>query len=1326
MYSNVEETVCKLMNELGKGNVSAIQSTLKGIDPGLIKHSLERFSEEGRAQFNQKKYQDAINSFSQAISGYKIELKDKDKVELSKLLSNRSLCYLKLGQEENYVRAFEDAKECILLNPNWSKGWYRAGKALYNLNIFDKAVTVFKAALRREDSTSNPQNSLKEIQDLIEICEKKADHEAALKRVTVDYSRFEDALKELEIEELREEMINSNNEEASSNSQNIINLPTNFGNVLPGDNSSLNGGNLQLELSPDLSQDEIDNLKLSLGGSISAENSAGDKSKKNAKVKSKYSGQLLFEPSQKFKKSDPKNSENDNIKGISRLIQLSSEIQWFRRIIENFVDQSNLYLNKWIQALNKEISLIKDCEKSNVVFIGSGSFILPIYYSKNSHSKNNVMVTTQAKYNSSCLFRLYSNLAASNNIFLANYNSLHPELHQDFGLPQNTPENDPNEAFASTEKNSIRLVHGNIQSLKSQFWKNFTPSSIIIDPSIFEPGILGMGLIPNITSISKGIERIEARISVTPSIIKVFIQFSNIKIPPLKLESETCVEEIKDNHHESSNKGLSDVPEISMDKLNEGLWSPYWEPLKVSNAYPHISYISDPIMLGFLPLEKIMNDENSHFFLPNLVPNGKITITSQNLEGDSGMDSCYKGEIDFTLEPETRINSVILTFRAIKESEDEEITLLDSSSQLTNVENKSVISPAVNWLGGNVVNNGNTSINLKFDFQVENTRIVISPNFESLTALKKQNKISTSIPNKFISSLPRSVIENLWDVKSVEIWSKSLVTNFKSSVIHNTAGKIFEGIITSTSPGAFLPILLLYTSSKINKSNKNSLFSNWKKSDVHFTCIENLPNVQELYLKVIRDNIHILLPDIVEGEIKTLYTHSINPNDSETVKSKYWKPITSSPENSSINLNKELDEKQKYYQWIMSNSSARHILNKKLSERLTIINGDVRQIFPNTANIGPNQSNIQYHFIEEKARLFTGMNFDHDGLGEGIIPLWANAFQNGIVRKYNSNKIPNIPIPNRISFYGYIARIGPNIQDELKVDTSFWDTYRFEGNSQWAPLNNIDSYSMVEMSDIFHIITIDLNSEEFVKLSNWKNEINFQIKKQGRANSVIVFFDLWIDSANILTTNPFCNRFERPNIQYLEENTPSTTSSSLANSSPSFASSEEPGTLNPIILTEKSPIEVDKKLSFHKTAFWKPVFHMIPQHLFNTQDSIDLEFSLDERFTQLKFKIKAINSSSGETTPSTITSDEIENSPSVLPPLGDIAHLQLRERYNSIIKEISPAIYSGDSVVSLQAFTAALNIAFNPGFFQGENAIIQDDTPFEIDSLNWLSQSFLL
>ncbi|KAH8739005.1 hypothetical protein FG386_003330 [Cryptosporidium ryanae] len=1315
---NIEDTVCTLMKQLETGNISAIQSMLKGIDPELIKHSISRFVDEGKSEFVKGRYLEAIGSFSQAISGYKLQLNNKRegssssgklekendniKSELSKLFSNRSQCYMKLGGEENYAKAFEDAKECILLDSEWSKGWYRAGKALYCLKIYDKAVIVFKASLKREkksqeETDNNP--SIREIERFIEVCQKKSDHDTAIKRVTVDYSRFEEAIRRLEEEEQREvDNLNYDSNNGTNNS-NIINLPGGFNASLGMNEGSNQTESLQLELSPDLTKEEIENIKMSLGGLSLDQDNAGKKRSVGKLSK------ISFDVKLKNKITTFDGDYDDTVKGISRLLQISSEIQWFKRIIENFVDKSSSYICNWIKAVDIEIEKVNMSElgdNANTLFIGSGSFLLPVYFYKNVNKINNLFTVTQTKSNSPCMFRVYNGISTANKVNLMNLNPLAPEFMSNIesaSLPENPLNNE--EASEANDNKIMKLVHGNIQNIPRVFWDKISLNTIIIDPSVFEPGLLGYGLVSNLLSICCS----KNKVSVTPCKIRVYVQFANISIPKIRLEGER-------NGHENDNTDIGSS-ELNLDKLNQGLWSPYWEPLNVSRAKNHISFISDKLELGTFPLERMVNESSINYFEFNseLSENDTNYSISEFTTINSNETNTYKGKIEYNIEPKESINSVILTFKAVKETREhgrkKEIVLIDTSSELSSTESESVIAPGIQWIGGIILNDSADSRKVKFDFQIESTRITLVPDVDQINSNNEDGlNNQPKIPSKFTCSLPRSVVEYLWDVKSINMWTKALMNKYKASICSNTTGKVFEGIISSTSPGLFIPMILLYISSKANKSSSNTLYSTWKKSDVHFTCVENLPNLQELYTKVLRDNMFLLLSDTVENELRSLYSHNSN-NLANQNKYKNWKPIINGDTNNNgkhVDSN-EAKEINRFKKWSLSDSSAKHILSKKLRERLTFISGDVRQIIPQTCTSVTNmsQNGIRYHVIDEKARILTGMNFDHDGLGEGIIPLWATAMQNEIVRKYNK-KTQNEPIPKRISLYGFLSQMGDGeYNPEIGVDISFWDTYRFEGNMQWVPINDEKSIRITQRSEIFHIITIDFSLEGFKNLANWRKEIPVKAIKEGRVNSIIVFFDLWLDDSYVLTTIPLGIVGDANNKE-----------------------SNELAPETPILLCKET---INDDCFFHKTNFWKPTYHMIPQRNLKVNDEMVLEFLLEGNFTKLKFLINSQSldeENQDDNTPSTIMSEDTENSSSMLPPLGDISFLQLRERYNSIVKEISPTLYSTDTQISFDAFNTSLNLALNPSFYSGKNSIMIDDMLFDIDSLIWLCQSFLL
>ncbi|XP_010550914.1 PREDICTED: tankyrase [Tarenaya hassleriana] len=87
--------------------------------------------ERGQEAFFRKDLQTAIDAYTQAI--------DFDPTDHT-LFSNRSLCWLRLGQAE---QALADAKSCRELKPDWPKGCYREGAALRLLQRFEEAANAF-------------------------------------------------------------------------------------------------------------------------------------------------------------------------------------------------------------------------------------------------------------------------------------------------------------------------------------------------------------------------------------------------------------------------------------------------------------------------------------------------------------------------------------------------------------------------------------------------------------------------------------------------------------------------------------------------------------------------------------------------------------------------------------------------------------------------------------------------------------------------------------------------------------------------------------------------------------------------------------------------------------------------------------------------------------------------------------------------------------------------------------------------------------------------------------------------------------------------------
>uniref|UniRef100_A0A7S3FZP4 Uncharacterized protein n=1 Tax=Palpitomonas bilix TaxID=652834 RepID=A0A7S3FZP4_9EUKA len=95
--------------------------------------------EKGDAAFKCGDYNKAISLYSEA-------LKHIEETEKYKLFSNRSAAHTKT---RNFKAALKDADQCITLKPEWTKGYYRRGVALFNTGKAAEAYGCFVNALER-------------------------------------------------------------------------------------------------------------------------------------------------------------------------------------------------------------------------------------------------------------------------------------------------------------------------------------------------------------------------------------------------------------------------------------------------------------------------------------------------------------------------------------------------------------------------------------------------------------------------------------------------------------------------------------------------------------------------------------------------------------------------------------------------------------------------------------------------------------------------------------------------------------------------------------------------------------------------------------------------------------------------------------------------------------------------------------------------------------------------------------------------------------------------------------------------------------------------
>ncbi len=113
--------------------------------------------EAGSKAWAESKFSDAADHFSTAIEHAK-SANDRDLLKV--LYSNRSACYLKLGQTSP---ALLDANSCLGYDSTWPKGLTRKGDALMALKRWDDAQEVFEALLRLSPEDAGIKRKLDQV-----------------------------------------------------------------------------------------------------------------------------------------------------------------------------------------------------------------------------------------------------------------------------------------------------------------------------------------------------------------------------------------------------------------------------------------------------------------------------------------------------------------------------------------------------------------------------------------------------------------------------------------------------------------------------------------------------------------------------------------------------------------------------------------------------------------------------------------------------------------------------------------------------------------------------------------------------------------------------------------------------------------------------------------------------------------------------------------------------------------------------------------------------------------------------------------------------------
>jgi len=106
---------------------------------------------KGNEFFGKGQFKQALEHYTKAI---KLDPTDPA------FYSNRALTYSNLDLND---KAIQDANQCIKLKPDWSKGYYRKGVALFNLKQYEEAKKEYETGLSYEPDNQEIQKSLQQV-----------------------------------------------------------------------------------------------------------------------------------------------------------------------------------------------------------------------------------------------------------------------------------------------------------------------------------------------------------------------------------------------------------------------------------------------------------------------------------------------------------------------------------------------------------------------------------------------------------------------------------------------------------------------------------------------------------------------------------------------------------------------------------------------------------------------------------------------------------------------------------------------------------------------------------------------------------------------------------------------------------------------------------------------------------------------------------------------------------------------------------------------------------------------------------------------------------
>jgi len=116
------------------------------------KEAAQKLKNEGNAFMKEKKFQEAVDKYSEAI---KVQ-------ESAVFYCNRAAAYTSM---ENYEEALQDCKKAISFDPDYSKAYSRMGLIYSKINLFAESENCYEKALKLEPDNESYKKNIQIVKD---------------------------------------------------------------------------------------------------------------------------------------------------------------------------------------------------------------------------------------------------------------------------------------------------------------------------------------------------------------------------------------------------------------------------------------------------------------------------------------------------------------------------------------------------------------------------------------------------------------------------------------------------------------------------------------------------------------------------------------------------------------------------------------------------------------------------------------------------------------------------------------------------------------------------------------------------------------------------------------------------------------------------------------------------------------------------------------------------------------------------------------------------------------------------------------------------------